>query len=39
MCGKTVIIDVACFTIPPQSGAGGGRPRPRKPSVPMVIVV
>jgi len=27
------------FTMPPQSGSGGGKPRPRKPSTPMAIVV
>src|SRR6185437_5755707 len=39
ICGQTVIIAVACCTMPPQSGLGGGRPRPRKPRMPMVIVV
>ena len=39
MCGQTRIIALVSFTMPPQSGSGGGSPRPRKPRMPMVMVV
>ncbi len=37
--GKAIAMARPSLTIVPQSGVGGGRPRPRKPSVPRVIAV
>ena len=39
MCGKRAIMPDPSTTMPPQSGVGGGRPRPRKPRVPTRITV
>ena len=39
MCGQVERKLMPSTTIPPQSGVGGGRPRPRKPSVPTRITV
>src|SRR5580698_8710364 len=36
-CGKANARVLPSFTIPPQSGVGGGNPRPKNPSTPMVI--
>jgi len=36
--GKTIAIWRVSFTIPPQSGSGGGRPRPKNPRTPMVMM-
>ena len=37
--GQTLITVVVSRTMPPQSGFGGGRPSPRKPSTPIVMIV
>src|SRR3546814_10185282 len=37
MCGNIMAYARVSETMPPQSGSGGGRPRPRKPRVPMVM--
>ena len=38
MCGNAMAICRVSLIMPPQSGSGGGSPRPRKPSTPMVMI-